>query len=373
MSTLSFQSPKSLETILNDCSIDAIIAFDADKKIIAWNKTAEKIYGKSKKQVLNKPLLDMLPSMSRDQETLDAIDTALNGSKSFVPPSNDLAHRKQAENHFIPLKDEEEIKGVMNLSHDVAHRIKNEELLWQLNHELEIRLKQLTSTTQELANFTYLTSEKIKLPTRQVYLDIEKLISTEGHKLSNGGKAIFRRIQSAEQRMELLLDDMLKLAHISILERPKGYVALDLVIKKVIQDVKRKSDKNIQFAVGDLCRIRGHEEYLYLLFSNLIDNAVKFNGLNPHVSVTCESVMVDSGIGQEEYFRVTVTDDGIGFEEAVSEKIFTILEKLHEKKFKGSGMGLAVARKVMEAHNGFIRAESTVGLGSSFHCYFKAE
>lgn len=159
-----------LATLLNDYSIDAIIAIDKNYIITAWNAAAEKIYGTSKNEALGRSVFDVIESLKDDPETIDAIKQALKGSKRFVPASKQFKHRCHAENHCIPLnKNNNPVLGVMNIVHDVAHRIKAEQQLQYLNEELEKRYRQLEAASQELATFTYITSNKIKEPIRQVY------------------------------------------------------------------------------------------------------------------------------------------------------------------------------------------------------------
>jgi PAS domain S-box-containing protein len=202
-----------LATLLNDCSIDAIIALDKNYTIIAWNAASEKIYGTSKNDALGRSVFDVIESLKGDPESVDAIKQALNGSKRFVPASKQFKHRSHAENHYIPLiKNNNVVLGVMNIVHDVAHRIKAEQQLQYLNEELEKRYRQLQATSQELATFTYITSNKIKEPIRQAYTGIEHLITVEASHLSNSGKATFRRMQTSLTRMDLLLDDILSIA-----------------------------------------------------------------------------------------------------------------------------------------------------------------
>lgn len=366
---------ESLEEMLNDCSIDAIIAIDTNKNIIAWNATAENIYNKTKDEVIGMPLLQAIPSMAEDEETLKAISLARKGMKAFVPASKAYFHRRHAENHFIPLIDETGIKGVMNLVHDVAHRIKAEEQLQQLNEELEKRYRQLKITSEELASFTYITSNKIKEPIRQVYTGIEHLIKVEASRLTDSGKASFRRMQSSLNRMDLLLDDVLSLAQISILQKPDTSINLNELVQEVISEIKNKSEKNPHIIAANLFTFSGHKNYLHLLFYNLLDNAIKFNESHaPEIKITCQKVNLNEELNnlfnETEYFKVTISDNGIGFAEADKERIFLMFEKLHDKKYKGSGMGLTTAQKIMQAHNGFIQAESEPGKGSSFHCFF---
>src|SRR5688572_23767495 len=118
---------ESLADMLNDCSIDRVLAIDNDWNIIAWNRTSELISGVSKAEVIGKNLLEAFPQILEDEEMLKAIKEAFNGRKSFLPANHGSFNRTYSENHFIPLKDSHgNVVGVMNIMHDVAHRIKVE-------------------------------------------------------------------------------------------------------------------------------------------------------------------------------------------------------------------------------------------------------
>jgi len=368
----------SLTEILNDHSIDAIIAIDTAYNVIAWNKTASMIYGVPKQQAIGKPISELIPSVKQDEETFKAINQALNGQATFISASKLFTHRQHKENHFIPLKNNDGVLiGAMDIVHDVAHRIKAEQQLQHLNEELERKIRQLKITSDELASFTYITSSKIKEPIRQIYTGVEHLIKLEAGHLSDSGRASFRRMQSSLNRMDLLLDDVLGLAQISILQKPETRVDLGEVINEVTERIKT-GEKKVNIVIDELCEISGHKNYLHLLFYNLFQNAVKFNENDvAEIKVTCEKIVlneVNEKFVETEYYRVTVADNGIGFDMSDAEKIFNMFEKLQAPgKYKGSGTGLAIVRKIMDAHNGFIRAESIPGKGSAFHCYFPAE
>lgn len=369
------QVERSLEEMLNDCSIDAIIAIDTDKNIIAWNVTAERIYGKTKEEVIGKAITEVISSMAEDAETLKAIKLAIKGIKSFIPASKKYFHRLHAENHFITLQDETGIKGVMNLVHDVAHRIKAEEQLQSLNDELKTRYRQLQITSEELAAFTLITSNKIKEPIRQVYTGIEHLIKIEASRLTDGGKASFRRMQSSINRMDLLLDDVLTLAQISILDKPVENVNIKDIIDEVVKALaNRITEKNALLTTGELGTIKAHRNQVFLLLYHLTDNAIKFNNSNaPLIHIGCKKVLEENllnEISSAAYYKLSVTDNGIGFNGNDLETMFRMFEKLHGKDYKGSGIGLAIARKIMQAHGGFITAESNDAGGSVFNCYF---
>lgn len=370
MKTLTSVSDFQLAAMLIDSSIDAIIAVDVECNVIAWNATAEAIYGKTRGEVLGSHIGNTLFEFAQDEEMMEAVQNALQGLKSFVPSNKKLPHRMHVENHFIPLNDEDgRIIGVMNIIHDVAHRIKAE-------HQLHLLNKQLERTLDELASFTSQTSNNIKAPIRHIYTAIEHLIKTEARNLSDGGKASFRRIQSSINRMDLLLDDLLRLAQISITQKPDNLVNLALVIPEVIESMKTKvEEKGVKIVTEDLCEVKGNKDQLKLMFYHLLDNAIKFNdNESPTVTVSCMKVEIAGGdfsLVEGGFLKVNVRDNGIGFEQSEAGKIFNMFEKLPSSTMlKGSGMGLAIVRKIVDAHNGFIQVESSPGNGSSFQFFF---
>ena len=205
-----------------------------------------------------KSLFKLIGGLENDRETVNAINNALKGHKTFVPASRLQTHRKHSENHYIPLTDNDNniIIGVMNIVHDVAHRIKAERELQRLNEELKKQYKQLKATADELASFTYITSNKIKEPIRNIYTGVEHLIKVEASRLTDSGKATFRRMQSSLSRMDLLLDDILSIAQISILEKSSTLVDLTELVKEVSQEIKSKFDTNPVIKIGELCVIQ---------------------------------------------------------------------------------------------------------------------
>ena len=376
-SDIIFTNGVSLAEMLNDCSIDGIISIDTAWHITAWNKTAASITGQPKNKVFGKHLLTAIPGIKDDIETMAAIRNAFEGCTSFVPASALFTHRHHLDNYYIPLQDPQlGIKGVMNIIHDVAHRLKAAMQLETLHTEIEKRYRQLQLTSSELANFTLISSNDIKNPIRAIYVTIEQLLQTESGQLSNNSKAAFRRIQSALNKMNLLLDDLQHLTQISMPEKPGTLVSLDEVLADALQELQPViTEKGVQIVAHKLCTVAGYPEQLRLLFHHLLDNAIKFNANgHPFVSISCAAKVVPvnaEGLYKKEYNQVTVTDNGIGMEKEDTGRIFNMFEKLHQHhEYKGSGMGLTIVRKIMYAHGGFIDVESTPGLGSSFHCYF---
>jgi PAS domain S-box-containing protein len=372
----------NLYEMLNDSSIDRVMAIDENWCVITWNKTAAEITGIEKADIIGKPLLEVFPRLKEDPEMMDAIQFAFRGKKSFVPARAGLLNRQSYENHFIPLINETgDVKGVLNIMHDVAHRENAERKLQELNEALEQQYRQLETAATEMATFTYITSSEIKEPLRHVYTAFELLVKSEGKTLSNGGKANIRRMQASLNRMNLLLDDIWALSHINSFKQVRNSVDLNEVCQEAGRKLQRKiSESNAVIDTGNLPVIPGFKDMLITLFINLIDNGLKFQipGNRPRISITSRIIPVEElpagAQSKTPMMQINFSDNGIGFDPAQSSRIFIMFEKLHPKnQYHGSGMGLAIVKKIMEAHDGFIQATAQTGEGATIQCYFPGE
>lgn len=364
-----------LPDILIDSSIDGIISINNDWLITTCNRAASRITGKPNPVPQGMHFVHYLPSVKEDAETIHAIEQAYKGFKTFVGASDQFTHRRHLENYFIPLfNNNAQLVGVMNIILDVAHRIKAEKELQSLHAQLEERYQQLQRTTDELARFTMVSGSLIKNPVKTLYTTIENLVKTESRNLSDKGKATFRRMQSSLNKINLLLDDMLGLAKIN--ETGVALTAVDVspVADEALALLKNKiAEKNVEIIKKDLCVVTGNKEQLVLLLQHLAGNAIKFNeNTHPVITIACAAVAVKDAAGVEkEFHKLTITDNGIGIQQEDQQKIFELFEKLPaDHHYSGSGVGLAIARKIMFAHHGFIEVSSQPGHGSVFSCYF---
>lgn len=368
---------KGLADMLNDCSIDHIMAIDIDWHIIAWNRTAEVITSMPKSDVMGKHLLQVFPQYEQDNEMMAAIDLAFNGMKSFVPALKEGLNRQHYENHFIPLKETgNQVIGVMNIMHDVSHRIKAEQQLHQLNIALKKKYEQLERASDELATITYITSHNIKEPLRQVYSSLELLIRAEAKALSDGGKANLRRMQASLNRMTLLLDDILALSGIHHPLEEGTPVNLYEILQKAQTTLHDKLVTNdVKIIADSLPTVNGYSELLHYLFMHLISNAIRFRKYDTPLTITVNSQVMkypNNTAGHQDaktYIRVSFTDNGTGFNPEEAEQIFLMADK-SPHKYASSGAGLAICRKIMIVHDGFIQADGWPGKGAAFHCYF---
>jgi signal transduction histidine kinase len=172
-------------------------------------------------------------------------------------------------------------------------------------------------------------------------------------------------MQNAAARMQVLIQDLLSLSRVASHSKPFAQVDLGDVVRMVISDLEvRIQERNGRVEAVDLPVVFGDRGQLAQLFQNLIGNGLKFQkpGEGPLVKVSSEAIVSDASA-----WRITVEDNGIGFDEKYRERIFQIFQRLHGRsEYEGTGIGLAICRKIVERHGGVIAAHSSPGAGAKF-------
>ncbi len=188
---------------------------------------------------------------------------------------------------------------------------------------------------------------------------------------------LFERMQNATDRMTILVDDLLSYSHVSATPLQMEEVDLNEKLRFVLSDLEvQVEEKKAVISIGPLPTVKGYRRQLQQLFQNLLGNALKYSkpGEPPQISinsrtVTGADVPLDLPAQQagKSYYLIEVADNGIGFEQQYAHKIFGMFQRLHGRsEYAGTGVGLSIARKVVENHKGYIWAESEPGKGSSF-------
>jgi len=363
---------------MTDASIDRIMALDTDYNVIAWNTRSELITGIERREVLGENYFDLFPKMREHPPTVKAIEQAMKGLTVFLPADRSNPDEGYYENHFIPLKDEHDrVTGVMNIKHDVAHRIKAENELKALNKALARKNKELKQRNEELLSFTHVTSHDLKEPLRKIYTFIEMIATREGENLTEKGKTYFKRIQAAVQRMGMLTDDVLTFAELNA----EQYEQTEIDLGHALLFVKRTLEEEIRITKTvienePLPKIRGYRQLITQLLYHLLANAIKFRkqGVVPEINISCERVAGHElkhteAAADAEYVRLSIQDNGIGFDRIYKEKVFQMFQRLHGNSYPGTGIGLSLCRKIAAIHQGFITAESKENEGSTFCVY----
>jgi signal transduction histidine kinase len=239
--------------------------------------------------------------------------------------------------------------------------------------QLERVAAQLEASNRELQQFASVASHDLQEPLRKIAVFGDRLRAKFGEQLGEQGGDYIDRMMNAAGRMRTLIDDLLEFSRVVTRARP--FVAVDLndVVREVLGDLEVLIEsKGAVVDVGDLPTIQADPTQLRQVFQNLIANAMKFqgDGAVPHVAIRAEPAACGSMPG----WRLSVRDNGIGFEPQHADRIFAPFQRLHGRsEFGGSGIGLAIVRRIVERHSGTIMAESSPGQGALFVIVLPAE
>jgi len=254
-----------------------------------------------------------------------------------------------------PLRDGDAIVGAVVAFIDITERL-------HAGRELERTADELKRSNEELARFAYVASHDLKEPLRKIQAFSERLALKHGAALGAQGLDYVERMRAAAARMQALIESLLSLSQVSTGGRPFAAVDLDELMREVLADLELTvREKEAEVNVGELGLIGGDAAQLRQLLQNLVGNALKFQppGRRPVVHIDAE---LSDGV-----LRLRVRDNGVGFDERCVDRLFKPFQRLHSRReFEGTGMGLAICRRIAERHGGDITASSRPGEGSVF-------
>lgn len=228
--------------------------------------------------------------------------------------------------------------------------------------ELKAYAAKLEISNRELQDFAYVASHDLQEPLRKIQAFGDRLNSKYGDVLTDKGRDYLARMQNAAARMQTLIQDLLSFSRITTKARPYAPVNLKEIATAVVSDLEvRVEETGATVEIVNLPTLDADALQMRQLFQNLISNALKFHKEDLSPLVKLEAAR------QGNMYEIKVIDNGIGFEEKYSDRIFTIFQRLHGRSaYEGTGIGLAVCRKIVERHGGTITARSTPGEGATF-------
>jgi light-regulated signal transduction histidine kinase (bacteriophytochrome) len=348
---------------------------------VAWNKRWEEQTGIKKVQVIGKHFLEQFSKVSQNKHLKEAMDAALAGNYVHLSANPGLYTDNYYERYYIPLKnDEGDVYAVLNILHDITNLIHQSQELNDLNRTLEKKNKELGEKNEEITHFAFVASHDLKEPLRKIATFSDWLLNNEAERLSTRGQELIRKTANSVRRMDTLIQDILVLTHIHSDAERKLTVNLNAILEQVQNDMKEMlAESGAEIVVEKLPMLSANSNQLFYLFKNLVSNSIKFQkpGNVPVIKITSEltegaslpaSLHADALV---EYAAIHFTDNGFGFDTRYTKKIFQVFQRLHgNHEFEGTGIGLAICKKIMENHSGLIAVKSKEGEGSTFSCYF---
>ncbi len=351
---------KEKQNILESIS-DGFFALDNNWKINYFNNSAQEMLEVSAKKVLGKHFFDTFRFSEQSMIKKTFLEVAKNRvNKSFKFYDKKINKWFEVDIHSLET-------GISVFFRDITYNKVYEQTLKRLNFELEERAERLAASNKELEQFAYIASHDLQEPLRMVSSFLELLEKKYEGNLDEKGKKYIHFAVDGANRMRKIIIDLLEYSRLNKQNSENELFAVQDVIKTAIQfnseNIKQKKAKVVY---GNMPSIFAHKSSIQQVFSNLISNALKYQKENtpPKINIKCKD--------KTTHWQFSISDNGIGIEAEYFEKIFVIFQRLHRKEeYSGTGIGLAICKKIIEQHNGEMWLESTPGKGTTFYFTIK--
>lgn len=283
----------------------------------------------------------------------------------------------------VPLRDAEgTIQMWVGTSTDIHDQKEFANELERVVQERTAELKQknadLEKMNKELQAFTYISSHDLQEPLRKIQTFASRILDKEYQQLSETGKEYFTRMNDSASRMQLLIDDLLTYSRTTTSERKFEDTSLNDILEAVKLDLREEiQQKNAVIEAENLCRARIIPFQFQQLFYNIISNSLKFSRTDvlPRLIITCalaegQRLTNEQLDAMTRYYHIRFADNGIGFDQKYGERIFEVFQRLNGKsEYSGTGIGLAIVKKIVENHGGIIEATGQLNAGATFDMY----
>ncbi|MEX2574943.1 MAG: ATP-binding protein [Balneolaceae bacterium] len=321
--------------------------------------------------VKNRLTKEEIKELTQDQKRFELIDT-LEVRSYFILPLK-VKNKVLGAITLVVLKDgrdfiDYDVSFLSELASKVALHLENSLMNRELESRIKKRTKELESANEELELFSYGVSHDLRTPLRAIGGYTSLLVEDYLDQLDEDGRTFLMTVYDEAQRMGELIDDLLAFSRLSRTEKVGQFFSMKSLIQQSIDEVLAITDMEPTIEIGDLADVHGDPKLLRQVWVNLLSNAVKYRKTNhiPRISIGSRE---DDQKNQVVYF---IKDDGVGFDMKYADKLFGVFQRLHDDdEFEGTGIGLALTRRIINRHGGRIWAESELDKGSIFYFTLK--
>jgi PAS domain S-box-containing protein len=347
---------------------DAVISANRDLIIDHWNRGAQTLLGYRAEEAIGKSL-DILVPPERLNATHELAARVLAGEKndSFDTEAMTNAGVRVAVSLTVsPIVDAKQtVVGLSCIARDIMVRVHTDAVIRELNETLECRVvertAELESANRELEAFSYSVSHDLRSPLRAINGFAGMVVESESAALSKSGRDLLLRVVSSAKHMGRLIDDMLDFSRLSRSRLVATTVDMALLANAVFGELRDQYPR-VEINISAMPEVRGDRAMLHQVYANLIGNALKFSAKREPPSV---QVGVMDMAGKAVFY---VKDNGAGFDMAYAAKLFGVFERLHSvEEYPGTGVGLAIVKRIIERHGGQIWAEAAPDEGATFY------
>lgn len=373
----------ALKILLKDWDF-TLILMDVEMPVLNGFETAAMIYQREKLRHI--PIIFITAHSYGDENIFKGYKA---GAVDYIykPIQPDLLRVKVSvfvdlyrKNHQL-LEHEQKLKAInKNLEFEIRDRITSEEKVKELNKQLLKNIEELEAANTEMDQFVFIASHDLQEPLRKIRIFNDFISIKYKEKLDEEGKSYLDRMQVACERMQRLINDILMFSKIDTSKHSPVPTDLNELLEEVTDNMEFQiREKDAKINIARLPKLLVYPGLIKLLFQQLISNSLKFsNGdIPPEISITAHIESddnTDDKIKVKKYWRIHVKDNGVGFEQQYADQVFTMFKRLHSNaEYVGTGIGLAICKKIVEEHKGYICAKSAVNAGAIFTISFPVE
>jgi PAS domain S-box-containing protein len=350
-----------------ESATDAIILADSAGRILAWNPSAQAIFGYSVAEALGQPLTCLMPERYREAHRRGVQRLQATGQPHVIGRTVEL-HGLTKDGREFPLElalsswQAGEGRYYSGIIRDISTRRGAEEAIRTLNGALEQRIIELKAANDELTAFSYSIAHDLRAPLRAMNSYAHILLEDHAPQLATDAQHYLQRLDVNARRMGALIDHLLEFSRLNRQPLNRRPVAVMELVHEVWEDLGQEyAHRHVEISIGALPPCEADPVLLRQVWMNLLGNALKFTRrrMVGRIWVDCQD------IGGEGVY--VVRDNGVGFDMQYAEKLFGVFQRLHQNTdYEGTGIGLALAQRIVQRHGGRIWAEAAVDQGATF-------
>ena len=346
-------------------SNDAIYIHDHEGKIISWNEGAEKIYGYPESEALKMKIWNIIPEYMENEMEYN-LSNIFDGQKiRSLETKRITKHGKLIDVLFsgsVTLDSGNDLKSIAITERDITDQKIADEQIRQLNVNLQNNILQLEATNKELESFSYSVSHDLRAPLRALSGYSKMIEQDYSQVLDKEAKRLLGNIRANAQKMGTLIDDLLAFSRLGRKEVQKSQVDMQRMVENVVIEIGKSAKHHATITINPLLVTDADHNLLHQVWVNLISNAIKYSGKKekPEIEIGSKNSEVENT-----YY---VKDNGSGFDMKYADKLFGVFQRLHNpREFEGTGVGLAIAHRIITKHGGRIWADAKINEGATFY------